>query len=150
MYKKVGEICHESRIAILEKAESKEYKVVKGPDVDYMTYREAIDDVKSQKLIWPHEDIYSASYFMIPAGGVIKKHSDGYGRNQDIRGEYSTYHIPLKNNDRCVNRVWIDEDNYIDQNLELGVVYKFDTMQQHQSFNLGKTDRIHLVVEAYD
>jgi len=88
-------------------------------------------------------------FFGIPPGGEIKKHSDGHGRNQGIRGEYSTYHIPLETNDKCISRVW-KNGVMTEQNLKVGSVYKINTILQHQSFNRGKTNRIHLVVEVYD
>jgi len=60
MYSKVGEVDICTCNDILDIARQVKWKVIKGPDVDYRTNRNV--DIE-QKLIWPKQDIHSASFF---------------------------------------------------------------------------------------
>jgi len=73
----------------------------------------------------------------LPPGKYIRKHSDGTGEKY-----YQRYHIPLLTNDgvdfRCGNER---------AQMPVGSAWWFDNFQEHEIWNRGDCDRVHLVMD---
>jgi len=75
----------------------------------------------------------------IPPRGNVHRH-------KDTQREHKTYHLPLETNEFCVNYTYNPDT---EEHLEVGKLYEIDRLVEHESWNLGKTDRIHLILECY-
>ncbi len=76
------------------------------------------------------DDNGSRMFVKITPGGRVHRHSDhGY-----------KVHTVLLTNPRCVN-----SHDGMPNYLEQGGVYKMDASLEHESWNNGETDRIHLI-----
>jgi len=146
MYKQVGSVSRETCNQLFDLCQTLEWKVNKGPEVDYKTIQGFED--KLPELPWPKDKIKSAMFICIPAGGNIKRHSDNSPCKDEI-GSWKTYHIPLTTNDHCTNLVYTGNQAQ-EFHLPVGTLWEFDTWPEHESFNLGKTNRIHLVINVYE
>jgi hypothetical protein len=113
------------------------WKIVNGPDVDYATATLDILEIFGLKCEF-------CRLIKIPAGGFIKRHSDNGGRPTGIR----VYHAVIATNDECLNISYVDPVQAI--HLPVDTLWEFDTLPEHESYNRGSTDRIHLVIDSYD
>lgn len=122
------------------------YKLVKNIDTsDYLyllenrTWKEVRSD---DRLFYTHMldlDGYERSFLLkIPPGGNVHRHTD------TPRPE-KTYHIPLQTNEYCVNYTYNPDT---ETHLEIGKLYEIDRQIEHDSFNRGLSDRIHLIIET--
>ena len=148
MYKPYSHISEKTKNDLLKVANSIDWKINKGPEVDYKTYSDVISKIKGIKLPWLEVFWYKAMFICIPSGGLIKRHSDGFSIDRDCKGPHTKYHIALQTNDKCINYSWGDIEQKI--HLEENSVYSFDALPEHASFNYGDTDRIHLVIDIYE
>lgn len=114
-----------------------EWSISKGPEVDYATAEIKIDTIEGKRVNF-------ARLIKIPPQGYIKRHSDNGGRPKGIK----VYHLVLKTNKDCLNISYSDEDQRI--HLPINTMWLFDTLPEHESFNKGSTERIHLVIDSYD
>jgi len=128
MYKYSHSITEEEGGELLSIALNANWKINKGPEVDYCTaqYNE------------------HGRFIKIPAGGRIKRHSDNGGRPDGTK----VFHTVLSTNEKCLNISYGRETQEI--HMPVGTVWEFDTLPEHESFNNGDTDRIHLVMDVYD
>lgn len=128
MYKYSHKITAAEVSELLSIALNSKWEINKGPEVDYSTaqYGE------------------NAKFIKIPAKGWIKRHSDNGGRPEGTK----TFHTVLCTNDQCLNISYGKETQKI--HMPVGTVWEFDTWPEHESFNNGNTDRIHLVTDVYD
>ena len=153
MYKFYKNINIESCKEILQIANSlDDWKVSKGPVMDYATRQNMVKlltGVDGLKELWPVSDWYKAMFLKIPAGGIVARHSDGGGEDQDVKGPHTRYHLPIQTNDKCVSKYW-DGEKCNEHHLKLGEVWSMDPMPEHESTNGGNLDRIHLIMEIYD
>ena len=125
MYNRLGTVTDSCVDALLSIAENAQWKINKGPDVDYETAH-----------------FGSRKFIKIPPGGWIKRHSDNGGRPDGTR----VIHVVLSTNSQCINHSYASTEQKI--HLEQNGIYMFDTWPEHESFNLGDTDRIHLVMDV--
>ena len=144
MYKQIGEVSNKTVSSLLALSQLLDWKINKGLEVDYKTIQGFEDRLKDIHLPWDQEKIKSARFICIPSGGNIKRHSD----NTKPDG-WKIYHIPLSTNDHCINLVYKDGETK-EFHLPVGTLWEFDAWPEHESFNLGKTDRIHLVINIYE
>tara|TARA_R110002126_G_scaffold48119_3_gene134281 strand:+ start:438 stop:821 length:384 start_codon:yes stop_codon:yes gene_type:complete len=126
MYKYSHTISGDDLSNLLSDANKATWKINKGPEVDYCTAQFG----GHGKLI------------KIPPGGWIKRHSDNGGRPAGTR----VFHTVISTNDQCLNISYVDETQKI--HMPVGTVWEFDTLPEHESYNNGKTDRIHLVMDV--
>ena len=126
MYKYSHTISDYDLINLLSDADDAKWKINKGPEVDYCTA----------------EFGENGRFIKIPAGGWIKRHSDNGGRPKGTR----VFHTVISTNDKCLNISYGKQTQKI--HMEVGTVWEFDTLPEHESYNHGKTDRIHLVVDV--
>ena len=125
MYKRIGDISEEEASFLLKAAEQASWKINKGPEVDYETAQ-----------------FFTDKFIKIPAGGWIKRHSDNGGRPEGT----TTIHVVLSTNDKCKNISYAEETQEI--HLPINSIWEFDTLPEHESFNHGDTERIHLVMDV--
>lgn len=113
------------------------WKIIKGPNSDYQTSDYVGPDLFRLKFDF-------ARFIKIPPGGFIPRHSDNGGRKEGI----NVYHAVIRTNDICLNLSYITPIQEI--HLPVNTLWIFDTLPEHASYNDGKTDRIHLVIDSYD
>jgi aspartyl/asparaginyl beta-hydroxylase (cupin superfamily) len=140
MYKKIGTLPKKEHKALLSLAKNLEWKINKGPTVDYATNQTKLEAVKKAIPKLFDKEIIKAMFVRIPAGGTIKRHSD------NTVGPWKTYHLVLETNPECINISYVDPAQEI--HLPKGTYWGFDSWPEHESHNKGKTDRIHLVVNV--
>ena len=75
----------------------------------------------------------------LKAGGKIKPHID-QGKYAD---HFARFHVALTSNDHCMLEVAGDQAA-----MKPGEAWWFDHKQQHSAFNLGATDRWHIILDA--
>lgn len=75
----------------------------------------------------------------LKAGGVVKPHIDE-GTYAD---HFARFHVALTSNDRCMLEVGDDQAA-----MHPGEAWWFDHKQRHSAFNLGTTDRWHIILDA--
>ena len=113
------------------------------------------NDIKLLNLIEPIleklEELYDgkitlAMFVKLPAGKIVKSHSDsqGYFSTGQLGSAYYHYlihriHIPIITNDEVYFRV-----NEEVQHMEVGECWEFNSDYTHDTWNAGKEDRIHL------
>ena len=129
MYTKIGKVSDRTLNYLSYVSMNAQWKDVIGPEDNFKTW---FYNVKIKEF----PEYEKAFFLMIPAGGRVHKHTD------TARPE-ETYHIPIKTNDKCINIMYPGGDFH----LEVGNIYHVDRQIEHESFNNGKTDRIHLLVE---
>ena len=76
----------------------------------------------------------------LPAGAHIPAHGDG-GKTLN---ECMRIHVPITSNPKVMFRVM---DEYL--NLAIASAYEIDNAKEHEVWNKGKTDRVHLIIDAY-
>lgn len=113
------------------------WKIVKGPKSNYQTSNLEIGEIFGLKCDF-------CRLIKLPPNGFIPKHSDNGGRKEGIK----VYHAVLQTNDKCINISYVNPIQKI--HLPVNTLWLFDTWPEHESFNNGKTDRIHLVIDSYD
>jgi hypothetical protein len=126
MYKYSHTISLDDLNNLLSDANNAVWKVNKGPEVDYCTSQFG----------------GNGKFIKIPPGGWIKRHSDNGGRPVGTR----VFHTVIMTNEECFNISYADETQKI--HMTVGTVWEFDTLPEHESFNRGETDRIHLVMDV--
>ena len=114
-----------------------EWKIIKGPESDYQTSTIKLDTVFGLKCEF-------CRLIKLPPNGFIPRHSDNGGRKESV----NTYHAVIQTNDDCINISYADIHQRI--HLPKDTLWLFDTWPEHESFNFGSTDRIHLVIESHD
>lgn len=135
MYKEVG--------TVPKKAIDKLKKILEGAEwKDNFSEGGGVETNRNFKT-WTY-DLFGAtnrSFFLnIPAGGCVHRHKDA------VR-EGTTYHIPVYTNDK--SECWMYPDGREEvYHLEVGKIYEVDRQIEHDSRNLGETDRIHLLLET--
>jgi len=113
------------------------WKKVKGPEADYLTADYSIDKFYGVKVEF-------ARLIKLPPKGFIKRHSDNGGRPKGIK----VYHAVIETNEDCINYSYTEPVQKV--HLPLNTIWLFDTWPEHESFNFGSTNRIHLVIDSYD
>lgn len=103
------------------------WSIVESPDRRFYTYM--MDD-------FPHAK--RAFFLKIPPGGQVHRHTD-------TARPYKTFHVPIQTNSDCWNATYNPDTH---NHLEVGKVYEINRQIEHASFNMGTTDRIHLLIEA--
>lgn len=82
---------------------------------------------------------YSRALFLkLPPGGVLHWHSDA--------GDVETEHVVLLTNRKSRN-LWKHEGVEGSDHMAVGMRYKVDRTLLHAAENLGKSDRVHLLLE---
>lgn len=109
--------------------------------VDYPPYKVLTD--ARPLIMWlasraSAEQIGRCMINKVKPGGVIVAHTDTKAHTDF----YSRYHICLESNEDSMLRAG---DEYV--NMRPGEVWWFDNSQEHEVWNRGKTDRIHLIVD---
>ena len=115
MYEKIGEISEERRLELLEYIKERPWNHICGRLTDY----------------WSQTVDGNVMFVMLKPGGYVHKHNDALPHK---------IHTVLETNDMCINR-----SDGSDYKLELRGVYQMDASLDHESFNFGNTDRIHMV-----
>lgn len=129
MYKKTGNVSRETINYLKHILKQAKWKDVIGPKDDFKTW---FYNVEIKEF-----PIYKRAFFlMIPPDGKVHRHKD------TPRPEKS-YHIPVETNRECQNNMYPGGNFH----LEVGSIYLVDRQVEHESFNHGKTNRIHLLVE---
>ena len=130
MYEMVDNVSRETIDYLKQIVKNAKWKDVIGPDDNFKTW---FYNVEIREF--PH---YKRAFFlMIPPRGKIHRHKD------TVKPE-KTYHIPVETNPECVNSMYPGGDFH----LEVGLIYAVDRQIEHESFNNGQTNRIHLLVEV--
>ena len=88
----------------------------------------------------------NAFLVMLPAKiGKLHRHAD---RDLQRPCPYVSYNAVITNHDQCISGWYPGNGAVLEEVvLEQGKVYLTDRLIDHQSWNYGETDRIHLVVE---
>jgi hypothetical protein len=115
----------------------KKWQVSKGAESDYATAEYDIESIFGLKCEF-------CRFIKLPPGGFIPRHSDNGGRHEGI----SVYHAVLKTNEDCISVSYVEPVQKI--HLPINTLWLFDTWPEHESFNNGNTDRVHLVIDSYD
>ncbi|MCZ6775263.1 MAG: aspartyl/asparaginyl beta-hydroxylase domain-containing protein [Ignavibacteria bacterium] len=93
---------------------------------------QAVDEIVVR---WPVDTWHQLLLLRLKPGGKLYRHADeGYG-----------FHIPVETNRRAVCSTY-ENDFAVDQNLQVGKIYRVDRSIEHEAFNNGRTDRTHLIV----
>lgn len=81
-----------------------------------------------------------AFFIRMKAGGDIPRHHDAF-----IPG--TTHHLVVETNEHCHN--WWKDSTGRERHIHMkaGYRYKVERSPLHWAFNVGKTDRVHLLVE---
>lgn len=86
---------------------------------------------------------------LAPGGGELTRHSDITDPDAGIRpGTLARIHIPLVSNPEVVFDGWLPDGTQVRRHFAVGSVWYLDTRKPHRAVNAGRTDRIHLVVDA--
>ena len=129
MYKKTNTASKKTIDYLNDVIADAKWKNVIGPNDNFKTW---FHDVEIAEF----PDYKQAFFLLIPPGGMIHRHEDTPKR-------IKTYHIPIKTNKKCVNIMHPGGGFH----LEVGNIYQVNRQIEHESFNRGKTNRIHLLVE---
>jgi hypothetical protein len=122
------------------------YKFIKLVDVE--RYRAMLAGATWKQVLSSDRHFYTnmirfpncsiAFFLKIPPGGKVHRHID------TTRIE-KTFHIPIETNDDCWNYTYHPDSKI---HMDIGHVYEINRQIEHESFNNGKTDRIHLILES--
>lgn len=115
-----------------------------GPIQDYKTWHglnDVLGDIQGLTELWPLEKWKQTFFLKIPPGGNVNRHSDAE--------KYClSYNIPITTNNECES-IMYGPDKIV-SHLEVGGVYSINRNLEHESFNKGKTDRVHLIITIND
>lgn len=129
MYKKISTASNQTIEYLRSLMGDAKWKNVIGPNDNFKTW---FHDVEIAEF----PDYKRAFFLLIPQGGMIHRHTDTARPGK-------TYHIPVETNKKCVNIMYPGGEFH----LEIGNIYQVNRQIEHESFNHGKTNRIHLLVE---
>jgi hypothetical protein len=86
---------------------------------------------------------------LAPGGGELKRHTDLTDKDSGIAdGCVARFHFPIITNRQVIFGSWDMRGVKHEVNMRVGECWYLDTRKPHQASNLGKTDRIHLVVDV--
>lgn len=139
MYSYIRTMPEYERAYYREMAKRCEWRAATGKDRYYMQC-----SIKEPLIGFP--GYLNAFFVKLPARvGKLYRHSDS-----DLQRPctYVSYNVVVQNNPRCISSWWDpvsgEEMSVV---LEEGKVYLTDRTVEHQSWNRGDDDRIHLIVE---
>lgn len=87
---------------------------------------------------------------LAPGGGELTRHTDlisdkfGTHDNGIVR-----LHVPIVTNPDVKFRMWDYNGDAVEFNMDVGDLCYLDARKPHSAVNGGKTDRVHLVIDAY-
>lgn len=115
-----------------------------GPIQDYKTWHglnDALGDIQELTELWPLEKWKQTFFLKIPPGGNVNRHADQ-------EKNCTSYHVPVTTNNKCESVIYNpDKQPY---HLPVGGVYEINRTLEHESFNRGKTNRVHLIITIND
>lgn len=141
MYKKVGTVSHKEMMNYLDVLSRAEWRESVADDRHYLQA-----SVTEPLLGFP--DYVGAFFVMLPAEvGMLHRHADN-----DLQRKVAieSFNVVITNNEDCISG-WY-ETAILGEKLrwtilEQGKVYLTDRTVDHQSWNYGESDRVHLIVE---
>lgn len=136
MYQAVGEVTVKQLAACRQLLKHSDFITADPKIACYQTWYLPPEPIQA---IFPDYDLIQQFFLNIPAGGWVHRHTD---RRKGI-----SYHIPITTNPDAICRCYPkgQRDEY---HLEVGKIYRVDRTIEHDSVNLGTTDRIHLILEV--
>jgi hypothetical protein len=106
----------------------------------YDKYYPLIEPILEElKKYYDYEE-YVAFFARLKPSGFVNRHGDGGPFLQHI----NRIHIPITTNDKSM---YIIEDETM--HWDAGKMYEFDNMREHEAYNHGDTDRVHLIINLY-
>lgn len=143
-YERIGEVDEFTVAFARDICGYADWQIIQGDGVNYRAWTGAeayLEHVEGLLALWPRHRWKTAWYVVLPARtGHLQRHSDG-------DKHYQTYHLPLTTNPGAVCRMYEDGIPR-DYHLQVGGVYRIDRAIEHESFNTGDTDRVHLLIDV--
>jgi hypothetical protein len=144
MITQVGQITPEDLLALRQVLLGAPWEHVTDEERDYLTWHgvmKELSDIPGLLALWPRSWWCQAFFLRLAPNGKVHRHVD----TKDV---YDSFHIPVYTHNEATCYMEVN-GVAVAHHLEHGKVYLYDRTKPHWSENVGRSDRVHLIMEIY-